>query len=98
MILEKVRIDIQKQLIVRGLVYMIDFTDIIGHEDIIRHFKSSIELGKISQGYIINGEEKRPLPGRWSRLSSVRRAVQSHVIIVSHVFSVRREISLISCG
>ena len=23
---------------------MIDFTDIIGHEDIIRHFKSSIEL------------------------------------------------------
>ena len=35
---------------------MIDFTDIIGHEDIIRHFKSSIELGKISQGYIINGE------------------------------------------
>ena len=56
MILEKVRIDIQKQLIVRGLVYMIDFTDIIGHEDIIRHFKSSIELGKISQGYIINGE------------------------------------------
>ena len=50
MILEKVRIDIQKKLIVRGLVYMIDFTDIIGHEDIIRHFKSSIELGKISQG------------------------------------------------
>lgn len=101
MILEKVRIDIQKQLIVRGLVYMIDFTDIIGHEDIIRHFKSSIELGKISQGYIINGETgsgKRPLPGRWSRLSSVRRAVQSHVIIVSHVFSVRREISSISCG
>ena len=44
--MEKVRIDIQKQLIVRGLVYMIDFTDIIGHEDIIRHFKSSIELGK----------------------------------------------------
>lgn len=35
---------------------MIDFTDIIGHEDIIRHFKSSIELGKIAQGYIINGE------------------------------------------
>lgn len=35
---------------------MIDFTEIIGHEDIIRHFKSSIELGKISQGYIINGE------------------------------------------
>jgi DNA polymerase-3 subunit delta' len=35
---------------------MIDFSEIIGHEDIIRHFKSSIEMGKISQGYIINGE------------------------------------------
>lgn len=35
---------------------MIDFTDIIGHEDIIKHFKSSIEMGKISQSYIINGE------------------------------------------
>lgn len=33
-----------------------DFTEIIGHEDIIRHFKSSIEMGKISQSYIINGE------------------------------------------
>lgn len=33
-----------------------DFADIIGHEDIIKHFKSSIELGKISQSYIINGE------------------------------------------
>lgn len=35
---------------------MIDFTDIVGHEDIIKHFKRSIETGKVSQGYIINGE------------------------------------------
>ena len=35
---------------------MIDFTEIIGHEDIIRHFKESIELGQVSQTYIINGE------------------------------------------
>lgn len=35
---------------------MIDFTEIIGHEDIIKHFKSSIEMGKVSQSYIINGE------------------------------------------
>lgn len=35
---------------------MTDFTNIIGHEDIIKHFKSSIEQGKVSQGYIINGE------------------------------------------
>ena len=101
MILEKVRIDIQKKLIVRGLVYMIDFTDIIGHEDIIRHFKSSISwvrYPRATSSMARQEVEKRPLPGRWSRLSSVRRAVQSHVIIVSHVFSVRREISLISCG
>ena len=35
---------------------MIDFTEIIGHEDIIKHFKKSIELGQFSQTYIINGE------------------------------------------
>lgn len=33
-----------------------DFTEIIGHENIIKHFKSSIEMGKVSQGYIISGE------------------------------------------
>lgn len=36
---------------------MIEFSEIIGHEDIIQHFKRSIEMGKVSQGYIINGEE-----------------------------------------
>lgn len=33
-----------------------DFRNIVGHEDIIRHFKSSIEMDKISHAYIINGE------------------------------------------
>ncbi len=32
------------------------FTNIVGHEDIIKHFKSSIEMDKISHAYIINGE------------------------------------------
>lgn len=32
------------------------FKEIIGHEDIIRHFKSSIELDKISHAYIIAGQ------------------------------------------
>lgn len=32
------------------------FSNIVGHEDIIRHFKSSIEMNKISHAYIINGE------------------------------------------
>ena len=36
-----------------------DFKGIVGHEDIIRHFKSSIELDKVSHAYIINGEVDR---------------------------------------
>ncbi len=32
------------------------FKNIVGHEDIIRHFRSSIEQDKISHAYIINGE------------------------------------------
>lgn len=33
-----------------------DYSNIVGHEDIIRHFKSSIEMNKISHAYIISGE------------------------------------------
>ena len=36
---------------------MANFSDIIGHEDIVRHFKNSIELGKVSHAYILNGEK-----------------------------------------
>lgn len=34
-----------------------DFQQIIGHEDIIKHFKCSIEMGRIGHAYIICGEE-----------------------------------------
>lgn len=34
-----------------------DFNKIIGHEDIISHFRSSIEMDRISHAYIIGGEE-----------------------------------------
>lgn len=33
-----------------------DFKKIVGHEDIIGHFKASIEMDKVSHAYIINGE------------------------------------------
>lgn len=33
-----------------------DFRDIVGHEEIIKHFKSSIEQGKVGHAYIISGE------------------------------------------
>lgn len=45
---------------------MANFCDIIGHEDIVKHFKSSIELGKVSHAYILNGEKgvgKKTLAG-----------------------------------
>lgn len=33
-----------------------DFHQIVGHEDIISHFKSSIEMNRVSHAYIIGGE------------------------------------------
>lgn len=36
---------------------LMDFKSIVGHEDIIKHFKSSIEIGRVSHAYIICGEE-----------------------------------------
>lgn len=36
---------------------LMDFKSIIGHEDIIKHFKSSIEMDRISHAYIICGEK-----------------------------------------
>ncbi|MBR6223090.1 MAG: DNA polymerase III subunit delta [Lachnospiraceae bacterium] len=36
---------------------MANFADIIGHEDIIQHFKMSIERNMVSHAYIINGEK-----------------------------------------
>ncbi|MBQ7371030.1 MAG: DNA polymerase III subunit delta [Blautia sp.] len=35
---------------------MLGFDQIIGHEDVIRHLRNSIETGKISHSYIITGE------------------------------------------
>ncbi|MBQ9607937.1 MAG: DNA polymerase III subunit delta' [Lachnospiraceae bacterium] len=33
-----------------------NFRDIVGHEDILKHFKSSIEMDKVAHAYIISGE------------------------------------------
>lgn len=75
---------------------MIDFTEIIGHEDIIKHFKKSIELGQVSQTYIImvrTEAERRLLPEPLPRLFSAKRVAQSLATIVNHVFRARRAIS-----
>lgn len=47
-----------------------DFRTIVGHEDIIKHFKRSIELGKVGHAYIINGEVdsgKKMLAGAFAK-------------------------------
>lgn len=36
---------------------MLSFKDVVGHENIIGHFKNSIEQGKIAHAYIISGEK-----------------------------------------
>lgn len=36
---------------------MLDFKEIVGHEDIISHFKYSIKNNKISHAYLISGED-----------------------------------------
>lgn len=38
-------------------VFMASFKEIVGHEDIITHFKKSMERGKVSHAYILNGEK-----------------------------------------
>ena len=35
---------------------MVGFGDIVGHEDVIRHLKNTIETGKVSHSYILAGE------------------------------------------
>jgi DNA polymerase-3 subunit delta' len=50
-----------------------DFQHIIGHEDIIRHFKGSIETDRVGHAYIICGEEES---GRSSLAFSFAKTLQ----------------------
>lgn len=49
---------------------MTTFKDVIGHESIIGHFKSSIEQGKVAHAYLIHGEKgtgKKLLAGLFAK-------------------------------
>lgn len=49
---------------------MTTFRDVIGHENIIGHFKSSIERGKVAHAYLIHGEKgtgKKLLAGLFAK-------------------------------
>ncbi len=50
-----------------------DFQHIIGHEDIIRHFKSSMEMDRVGHAYIICGEDES---GRSSLAFSFAKTLQ----------------------
>ena len=52
---------------------VMDFHQIIGHEDIIRHFKGSIETGRVGHAYILCGEEES---GRSSLAFSFAKTLQ----------------------
>ena len=52
---------------------MANYSDIIGHNDIVKHFKSSIELGKVSHAYILNGEKG---VGKKTLVSVVTKSLQ----------------------
>lgn len=49
---------------------MTTFRDVVGHESIIGHFKSSIEQGKVAHAYLIHGEKgtgKKMLTGLFAK-------------------------------
>ena len=49
---------------------MTTFRDVVGHESIIGHFKSSIEQGKVAHAYLIHGEKgtgKKMLAGLFAK-------------------------------
>ncbi len=50
-----------------------DFSKIIGHEEIISRFRSSIELGRVSHAYIIGGEDGS---GRFTLANAFAKALQ----------------------
>ena len=50
-----------------------DFSKVIGHEDVISHLRSSIELGRVGHAYIFNGEEGS---GRSTLVHSFVKALQ----------------------
>lgn len=75
------------------------FKGIVGHEDIIAHFKSSIETGNVAHAYIISGDAgsgKKRLPMHLQRHWSVRQAVQKPVEPVSPAYRFQPETIRIS--
>ena len=60
---------------------MQDFSQIIGHESIIKHLQNAIKSGKTSHAYIFHGEEawgRSLFPLSLRKLCSVMRRVFSH--------------------
>ena len=69
---------------------MTGFGDIIGHEQIIEHFRSALKNHQVSHAYILNGENGSGIC--WRKLLRRRWCVRQDMVI--HVICVGRAISL----
>ena len=70
---------------------MTGFGDIIGHEQIIEHFRSALKNHQVSHAYILNGENGsgKLLRRRWC----VRQDMVIHVICVGRAISLTAAIT-----
>ena len=75
---------------------MTGFGDIIGHEQIIEHFRSALKNHQVSHAYILNGENgsgKNMLAKLLRRRWCVRQDMVIHVICVGRAISLTAAIT-----
>ena len=69
---------------------MAGFKDIVGHEQIIEHLKTAIEMGKVSHAYILNGPDfsgKMMIAEAFARALCVKNKIQTDAVNVDHAGS-----------
>ena len=74
---------------------MTGFGDIIGHEQIIEHFRSALKNHQVSHAYILNGENgsgKNMLAKAFAK-ACVRQDMVIHVICVGRAISLTAAIT-----
>ena len=69
---------------------MTGFGDIIGHEQIIEHFRSALKNHQVSHAYILNGENGS---GKNMLAKAFAKALVIHVICVGRAISLTAAIT-----
>lgn len=75
---------------------MTGFGDIIGHEQIIEHFKSALKNHQVSHAYILNGENgsgKSMLAKAFAKALVCEAGYGDHVICAGHAHSLTAAIT-----